>query len=401
MLKANEKGIDIRLQVDDNIASTLTGDPYRLQQILNNLIGNAVKFTESGEICIKVARDSTIDNKIMLKISISDTGIGIDNNDMDKLFKSFSQVDGSITRKYGGTGLGLSISKKLVEMMGGSIWVESTKGKGSTFFFTVLLGKADYKHKPCTTGEDEQRLLKTESTLSILVVEDDKINRNVVCSILKAKGYNVDIACNGKEALEILEHKTFDVVLMDIRMPEMDGIEATRHIRLKEQETGRHTPIIALTAYAIQGDRERFLSAGMDDYVPKPIQMEELFKSIEKAAGIYPDKTPDYRGESAAGLFESTKAYAEDQDHGLEEAQFLAELDSLTGNLCRFLSSSNIYGMERLAHFIKEKAAEHEKFDLKNTAFKIELCLRKGNIEEAGKLISRLKQEINELKRNN
>jgi len=278
--RANEKGIKLSFNIDSTIPEIQIGDPNKLQQILNNLISNAVKFTDDGFITINVVTKAKTEEYIQLQFSVSDNGIGIAKNEVDKLFKSFSQVDGSITRKYGGTGLGLAISKKLVEMMGGVIWIESEKGKGSTFYFTA---KFQYKDTLKLNKENfDYTIKKSSNILNILVAEDDRVNQIVINQMLKKRDYKVELVTNGKEALDILNKKEFDIVFMDIQMPEMDGIQATELIRSKEASTGNHIPIIAVTAYALKGDKEKFLSAGMDEYISKPIDIKELFEVIDK-----------------------------------------------------------------------------------------------------------------------
>lgn len=283
--RANEKGIELSFNIDSTVPQIQIGDPNKLQQILNNLIGNAVKFTDGGFVAINVAARAKTEKYVQLKFSIADNGIGIAPDELSRLFKSFSQVDGSITRKYGGTGLGLAISKKLVEIMGGKIWVESKKGKGSTFYFTIKL-----KYRDILTLNKEipdYSIKESTAELSILVAEDDKINQIVIEQMLKKRGYKVEIANNGKEVLDILNNKKFDIIFLDIQMPEMDGIQTTKLIRKKEEATKTHVPIIALTAYALKGDKERFLSAGMDEYISKPINIKELFEVIDKITKLY------------------------------------------------------------------------------------------------------------------
>lgn len=278
-VRAKGKGVSLISNIDADIPLTQIGDPNKLEQVLNNLISNAVKFTTSGSVKVTVSKRELTEKSVRIEFSVSDTGIGIAEDEMDKLFKSFSQVDGSITRKYGGTGLGLVISKKLVEMMGGTIGVESEKGKGSKFFFTV---EFDYKNTSTLNKKQDFFIKESSNILSILIAEDDKINQAVISKILREKNYKVEIANNGQEVLDILTEKEFDIILMDIQMPKLDGIQTTKQIREKESSTGKHIPIIALTAYALHGDREKFLSMGMDDYVSKPIDIQELFGTIDK-----------------------------------------------------------------------------------------------------------------------
>jgi len=264
LYKANHKYLELSYEISPDIPEAITGDPHRLQQVLNNLVSNSVKFTDLGSVNVIIEKTFSRGNVIELKFTVKDTGIGISENEMERLFKSFSQVDGSYTRKYGGTGLGLAISKQLVEMMGGEIWVESVKGKGSSFIFTVKFGKGG--GKTVSQAKPSKKESYVDNILKVLVVEDDKVNQMLITRFLQSRSYKVELAENGKVAFEKIITDEFDVILMDIQMPVMDGMEATRLIRMKEARSGKYTPIIALTAHALQGDKDKFIKAGMDDY---------------------------------------------------------------------------------------------------------------------------------------
>ncbi len=269
-VKAAAKGLRLTSRVDVNVPEKLMGDSIRLRQVLANLLSNAVKFTEKGEIEVTVnARGGEV------HFAVRDTGIGIPGDRMDRLFQSFSQVDMSMTRKYGGTGLGLAISKRLVELMGGRIWAKSNPGVGSVFHFTVLADLAPSDKLPMA---GKPQLLPQSAHLSgslrLLLAEDNIVNQKVALRMLRQIGYRADVASNGLEVLKALERQQYDVVLMDVQMPEMDGLEAAKAIR--QQWPGNGPRIIAITAYASKGDRETCLNAGMDDYISKPINLEEL-----------------------------------------------------------------------------------------------------------------------------
>lgn len=277
---AAEKGLTLDYFLDDRIPTFIMGDVTRLRQVLANLLSNAVKFTNEGRIEISITGQPALDGKFEIHFAIKDTGIGIPEDKLDRLFQSFSQIDSSTTRKYGGTGLGLAISKRLVEMMGGKIWVESVEGIGSTFHFTIATEAATLEkdHFAAVTPEPKQRMrigskLDRSMPLRILLAEDNAVNQMVALQMLKRLGYSADVATNGLEVLQALERQQYDVVLMDVQMPEMDGIAAARKIR---ERWPKGPKIIAITAYALEGDREKCLKAGMDNYITKPIQIEVL-----------------------------------------------------------------------------------------------------------------------------
>jgi CheY-like chemotaxis protein len=271
-----------------------------LRQILLNLIGNALKFTEKGEVAVRIASEERTETGIRLHFSIRDTGVGIPEHRKNVIFDAFTQADNSMTRKYGGTGLGLTITSRLVQLMGGRVWVDSELGQGSTFHFTAdfVLGQARATHIPASPeiGFDQISSvgLKPSITMNpppeagrklrILLAEDNLINQILATRLLEKRGHSVTVANDGREALKMLEggaSDRFDVVLMDVQMPEMDGFEVTAAIRQREKLLRRHIPIVAITAHAMKGDEERCHAAGMDAYISKPIQPMELFRIIE------------------------------------------------------------------------------------------------------------------------
>jgi PAS domain S-box-containing protein len=286
MSRAREKGLKLTYQVEDVVPDVLVGDKLRLRQVLLNLVGNALKFTGHGEVEVDVALESRANGNVELHFAVRDTGIGIAPEKQKLVFEAFAQADGSITRRFGGTGLGLTISSRLVEMMGGRIWVESVPGEGSRFHFTAVLSmpstktgqirRATSTTPPKGTRDNDLRRLR------ILLAEDNPVNQKVAVRILQKLGHRVEVASSGREALSALERGSFDIVLMDVQMPDMSGLEATAAIRYKEKASGEHLPIIALTAGAMQGDREKCLAAGMDDHMAKPFSSEAL-KSILEA----------------------------------------------------------------------------------------------------------------------
>jgi signal transduction histidine kinase/DNA-binding response OmpR family regulator len=265
-VKARQKGLEFHTRFNPDIPDTLYTDVRRLRQILANLLDNAVKFTPTGEIRLSVETSGE-----ELLFTVSDTGIGIAPGDIKRIFDAFTQADSSDTRRFGGAGLGTAICKKLTQMLGGRIWLKSELGKGSSFYFTI-------KGQTSENSESSPVI----SPLKILLAEDNILNRKLLTAILDLKGHCVRAVENGKAAVKAFEHEPFDLILMDIQMPEMDGIEATRLIREKEKKIGGHIPIVAVTAYGMTGDRERFLALGMDDYLTKPIRRERVLSLIEE-----------------------------------------------------------------------------------------------------------------------
>jgi len=284
---AQQKRLEIEYSISAEVPENVLGDPTRLRQILLNLIGNAVKFTEQGRVRVELAVEQCGAEDLSLRFAVNDTGVGIPLEKQRFIFEPFRQADGSITRKHGGTGLGLAICARLVEMMGGRIWVESEPGAGSTFFFT-----GQFRSSEPVLGEKSAPALTWQTNgldrgvcqngLHILVAEDNLVNQRVVSRFLEKKGDRVTVVNNGREALRALEQDSFDLVLMDVQMPEMDGLEATTILRAREQADGGHLPVLALTAYAMKGDEDRCLLAGMDAYVSKPVRPEELFAAMEQ-----------------------------------------------------------------------------------------------------------------------
>ncbi|MBF0551263.1 MAG: response regulator [Deltaproteobacteria bacterium] len=280
----------IAYEISSPLPEVVIGDKGRLRQVLTNLLGNAIKFTPFGSIDIKVREynDSTSlshkDNDIILLISVEDTGVGIPPEQSDKIFEAFIQGDASSSKRYRGTGLGLAITKRLVEAMGGNIWMESLPGLGSVFFFTARfeIGSESDIMADNPTGQHIHLAL---SPLKILLAEDDLLNQKFGIEILQCQGHTVTPANNGQEVLELLNKEVFDLILMDVSMPEIDGIEVTKEIRSSSSNKfDKNIPIIAQTAHVIKGDREKFLQVGMDGYIVKPIDVDRLVEEISRIA---------------------------------------------------------------------------------------------------------------------
>lgn len=278
---AKQKGVELRVDADKSIPEVLNGDSVRIRQVLSNLIGNSVKFTQSGYIKLTVTSDCISETIVKLMFSVKDTGIGISKDKQRLLFERFTQLDSSYTKKYQGTGLGLAISKNLVQLMGGDIWLDNNEERGSTFCFYITLKTSESKIDESSMILT-QNLSNNNSDKLVLLVEDDKINQKVAELILKSRKLQIVTAENGEKAVSLYDKYAFDLILMDISMPVMDGCAATTLIREKEKATGKHTPIIAMTAYALTGEKEKIISAGMDDYISKPICVSDLNEKINK-----------------------------------------------------------------------------------------------------------------------
>jgi signal transduction histidine kinase/CheY-like chemotaxis protein len=282
---SRQKGLSLDCKVGPDVPEWIMGDSNRLRQILLNLLSNAVKFTDAGSVRLEIGREPVGG---LLHFAVIDTGVGVPADKQKLIFEAFRQADGSHTRKYGGTGLGLTICSHLAELMGGRIWVVSQPGGGSAFHFTLHLeAAADVplsvvaEPLPITADRPQPGRL-----LRILLAEDNVINQKVACRLLERQGHQVVVAGNGLEALSILGRELFDLALLDLQMPELDGLETARAIRARERNGSVHIPILAVTAHAMNGDKERCIAAGMDGYITKPIQVDQLFAAIEQICAL-------------------------------------------------------------------------------------------------------------------
>jgi signal transduction histidine kinase/CheY-like chemotaxis protein len=271
--KASEENVSLTVNIDPNMPSALISDPLRIKQVMANLLSNAIKFADrNGTVIFNIEYKNGF-----LNVSVRDNGIGIAKDKQESIFKAFSQAESSTTRKYGGTGLGLAISSKLISMLGGELKVESKLGEGSNFYFSIAVEIGKYKNDNSKITTDNQSLKGKH----ILVVEDNKANQMFMSLILKKFGITFDIANNGVEAIDAYKKSSYDLIFMDENMPILNGIEATQTILMIEKHNNlKHTPIIALTANALKGDRERFIQAGLDEYLTKPINKEKLFEMM-------------------------------------------------------------------------------------------------------------------------
>lgn len=527
--KAHAKGLELLCHIAKGVPEGVKGDPGRIRQILLNLLGNAIKFTDRGEITVRAKKVTEVEDGVLVHFSVSDTGIGIPEEKLETIFESFSQADSSITRRYGGTGLGLAICKRLVETMGGRIWVESEVGVGSTFHFTVFLrvskgsepereesvlaglrvlvvddnptnrlilheilsswemrseevgdgfaalsmlesadepydlvildeemphidgmtlaerirALAPYKEVPIVVMASSQAregrkraeglrchyvikpvrrsklfnvLLEAlkgkgipseeghveggqeRDSLKVLLAEDHPINQELVVKLLRRKGWQVKVAANGREALELLEREPFDLVLMDVQMPEMDGLEATRRIREREEGQGGHLPIVALTAHAFEEDRRRCLEAGMDSYVAKPIRPEELFRAVEEAlarssGAETPPPGPPIDLGKALEMVDGDREFLK----GLLE-MFVSDCPERLLRLADALGQGDWETVAQEAHTLKGTAGNLGFDRMRELAKELQETAKEGDKERAEELLEELGQALEALK---
>jgi signal transduction histidine kinase/DNA-binding NarL/FixJ family response regulator len=364
--RARQKGLELTCTIDRGVPAAVVGDPTRVQQVLTNLVGNALKFTEHGRITVAVAEDSRSERSTRLHFSVADTGIGIPLEKHGAIFEPFRQADGSTTRRFGGTGLGLTISATLVRLMGGRIWVESEPGVGSTFHFTVALDVADAPEPlispnlPPAGGRAGKSMAGSLAMATgvpaarVLLVEDNVVNQRVAAGLLTRRGHHVTVVQDGREAMARIDQETFDLVLMDLQMPVMGGLDATIAIRLRERVTGRHVRIVAMTAHAMNSDRERCLDAGMDGYLSKPIDPPMLFAVVEQKAD---DDVPPPAGRVVFDEDALRHRLAGDRQLMADVIQvFLEDLPLRLAAIRAAVTSRNAAALRAAAHMLKGAA---------------------------------------------
>jgi PAS domain S-box-containing protein len=420
-VRAHQKNVGLSWRVAPGIPEYLRGDAGRLRQILVNLVGNAVKFTARGEIEVSVEAESESDAKVLLHFQVRDSGIGIPKEKQQMIFEAFTQVDSSTTRNYGGTGLGLAITSRLVHLMGGRIWVESEPGRGSIFHFTSRFELPGAVLRMTASGDPEairplppraavpstpQAAQEMPQGMKILLAEDNAVNRRLTIALLQKRGHQIAATENGQEALDALERENFDLVLMDVQMPVLDGLDAIRAIRAKEQSSGTHVPIIALTAHAMKGDRERCLASGADDYVTKPIRTPDLLAAIDRATNnnASPANTASpVPAAPPAGRpvldFAAALERVEDDRELLENlmGMFAGECSHNIAELRKSLETRDLGLLERVAHTLKGAAASLAAGAVADAAFALEKQARTGEVGDAEPLLETLIGEINRL----
>ncbi len=398
VIRAEQKKLKLGSEWASDIPDQVIGDPTRLRQIILNLTDNAIKFTTAGAVTVRIGKNLVEDRLVELQFAVSDSGVGVPPEKQAAIFDAFAQVDGSMTRRFGGTGLGLAIVSQLVRKMGGRIWVESELGRGSTFHFTIRLGLDDSARIPAP-AIPAARALAAPSGLRILLAEDNPVNSTVATAILEKLGHSVGLATNGREVVSTWQAHPFDVVFMDIQMPFMDGFEATSRIRELERKTGQHTPIIAMTAHAMAGYRERCLRAGMDGYLPKPISKNEVMQAISECT-------------ATLGAQASAVRTPAPEEHEFEIADLLEALDdndALLGQIANIftqntplllleieqgLASAQGERAARAAHQLAGSTANLHAVRAARLARELEQAAKQGNLARARVLDSALRDEV-------
>jgi PAS domain S-box-containing protein len=405
--RVQSKELKLTCQVTPGTPAQLRGDSNRLRQILTNLIGNAVKFTPRGKVAVRVACESADEHKVCLRFSVTDTGIGFRPDQTEALFAPFVQADGSTTRKFNGTGLGLSIAKQLVELMGGEIGVQSQEGKGSTFWFTVVF-EAGALCMPVQSHLPEHTRLPLKEKIRVLVAEDNPNNQEVVLAILGKLGCHADLAANGAEAVKVLQHADYDLVLMDCEMPEMDGWEATRRIREPLNGVSNpRIPIIALTADAMPEDRDKCIRAGMNDYLAKPIEPKQLAAMLRKWATTSAKEDRQFYPADRQTL--ATKAIFDGHAFlnrlmgdrilaGKLIDGFLQEIPNQLVNLRKLLDQGDLPGLRLQVHAMKGAADTLSAGSLRDSANAMREAVMANDLEGGVELLPRMEEQYEQLR---
>jgi signal transduction histidine kinase/DNA-binding response OmpR family regulator len=405
--KAREKDIELNMLINSDIPNYVKGDPTKLKQIISNLISNAVKFTEVGVVFILVSLLKETENDVDISFSIKDTGIGMSEEEINKLFKAFSQADSSSTRKYGGSGLGLAICKGLVEMMGGTIVLKSEKGKGTNCYFNLTFKKAGnlecssiavtsskVKNNDNSSNKQTNFQAKYKNNIKILLVEDNEINRIYFINLIKLRGLTCDIAINGLEALTTYKNKEYDIIFMDCQMPVMDGYEATRKIR--EAEAGKkHTPIIAMTAYSMKGDNTKCIEAGMDDYLSKPYDIKQIDNILEKYLSISTEEVHEEYFSKNLNAFVEYSGFDREFCMEILEA-FCVQTKNLLCNIKENILNNNLEAAAITLHQLKGTAGNLRINEIYKEAILAEEAAKNSNIELLNSIVARIENLLQE-----
>ena len=377
--RADEQGLRLELSIDEQLPEGVIGDSVRVRQVLVNLLDNAIRFTPAGSVHVRLKAEVENDQEFLLHFQVEDTGIGIASDKRQAIFESFTQADESITRRYGGTGLGLAVSSRLVEQMSGRIWVESTVGLGSNFHFTVRVGR-----RPTDTALPEAVRPQRSAPmphLNVLVAEDNEVSRTLVVRLLERQGCQVDAVQSGLEVLERLERETYDLIVMDLEMPEIGGLEATRRIRLREKGTGTHIPIVALTAHAFNDDLQRCREAGMDAYVAKPLRRDVL---VQAMLDVLPVGTVEHSAEPE-----------HDDDRADLHEMFLVSSRKEVAEIRAALQQDDRQSVLRLAHGMAGAAEMVGAVEVSALARDLVATVRSGgDLPDAAEACAALEQEI-------
>ncbi len=398
-IRAEQKNIQLSCEISPDTPRHLVGDPLRLVQVLTNLVGNALKFTEQGTVSIKIDARNSVGESVEMYFSITDTGIGMTEDQVDRLFQPFMQADTSTTRKYGGTGLGLTISKQLIQLMGGSIGVTSKIDEGSVFTFNVPLTIASSKFVDISETENVNCSNLHYDTQRILLVEDNDINQQIMLELLSMMDLHVDVANDGQEAVALALTQPFDLILMDIQMPVMDGLTATKHIR--EKYTASYLPIVAMTAHAMQSDREKSLAAGMNDHLTKPIELDKLVTTLNRWLKVNTAKIPSAVTHLPSHLlpeslppFDLPQAlvFSNYNTTLLHELllNFRSRYADLPSKLTHLINEHDFTQAAYLAHSLKGVAGTLAANELKNAAGAFEFAIQKKQFDNIEKLLQNL-----------
>lgn len=378
-----EKGLELSLVTAPSVPERVLGDPGRLRQVIMNLVGNAVKFTERGQVQVQVERDSKDANLIVF--TVRDTGIGIAPAKRERIFEAFIQADASTTRRYGGTGLGLTIGAQLAQLMGGRVWFESELGRGTTFHFSARLEQV--KGEPRSAAHERAESAPSASR-RVLLAEDNPVNQRVALALLEERGHSVRVVSDGWQAVNAIKEEHFDVVLMDIQMPLLDGLQATREIRAHEAEVGGHVSIVAITAHAMRGDATTCLEAGMDGYVAKPFRAAELFLAVE-GGGCPETSTAAFDPERTVAQLGGRRALVEE----IAE-MFPGWSQQLLSLIDRAISSGDAKGVERAAHSMKGPLGQLAASAAVTSAFALERAAVAGDLGAAATIFGDVKSQV-------